>query len=134
MISGSAFERLESHLRRSTVVRIVDAIASAWRVAAARSAVIRQVRGAGDRFRSHPAAERLRATGVFVVTATVGHLVLLRFLPSHIAPALPPAIWMLVATAAAIVAIVPDRLVAGWDASFASRVWRATRSRRTAGL
>jgi len=134
MIRGPEFERLESHLRASRLVRIVDASAIAWRVAAARSAFVRSLRGVNDRLRSPAAADRLRAAAVFVATATIGHLVLLRFVPPHIAPALPKSMWILVAAAATIVALVPERVVAGWESSFASRIWRGTRSRRATGL
>jgi len=134
MTSAPEFERLESHLRGSWLVRLVDASATAWQVAAARSAIVRSLRTVNDRFRSLPAADRLRAVGVFVATATIGHLVLLRFVPPHIAPALPKAWWMLAAVAAAVVAIVPERFIAGWESSFVSRLWRLTRSRRPTGL
>jgi len=71
---------------------------------------------------------------VFVATAAAGHLILLRFVPPHIAPALPKATWMLVAVVALVVAVVPERVIAGWESSFVSRVWRVLLSRRRTGL
>jgi hypothetical protein len=134
MTNGPEFERLESHLRGSWLVRIIDASATVWRVAATRSAVVRALRSAIARFSSVAPAARLRAVAVFVATAAVGHLILLRFVPPHIAPALPKPMWMLVAAAAVVVALVPERLIAGWESSFVSRIWRVQLSRRPSGL
>jgi len=134
MTNGPAFERLESHLRGSWLVRGIDASATAWRVAATRSAIVGSLRNVIARFSSLAAADRLRAVAVFVATATVGHLMLLRFVPPHIAPALPKAFWMLVASAALVVAVFPERLIAGWESSFVSRIYRGPLSRRPTGL
>lgn len=134
MTNGPEFERLESHLRGSWLVRIVDASATAWRLAATRSAIVGSLRSASARFSSLAPADRLRAVAVFVATATVGHLMLLRFVPPHIAPALPKAFWMLVAAATLIVAIASERVIAGWESSFVSRIYRGPRSRRPTGL
>jgi hypothetical protein len=134
MTNGSAFERLESHLRASWLVRGVDASATAWRVAATGSAIAGSLRSVIARFSSLAAADRIRAVAVFVATATVGHLLLLRFVPPHIAPALPKAFWMLVAAAALLVTIFPERLCAGWESSFVSRIYRGSLSRRPSGL
>jgi hypothetical protein len=134
MTNGPEFERLESHLRGSWLVRTIDASATAWRVAATRSAIVRDLRSAITRFGSLTQAERLRAVAVFVATAAVGHLILLRFVPPHIVPALPKALWMLVAAAALLVALVPERLIAAWESSFVSRIWRVQLSRRPTGL
>jgi hypothetical protein len=134
MINGPEFERLESHLRGSWLVRSVDAAATAWRVAAPRSALVRPVRRAAAQFRSLSPADRLQAVAVFVAGATAGHLMLLRFVPPHIAPALPKVMWMLVAAAALVVALVPERMIAGWESSFVARIWRAPLSRRHTGL
>src|SRR4030095_15852440 len=100
MTNGPEFERLESHLRGSWLVRTIDASATAWRVAAKRSAIVRDLRSAIPRFGSLTQAERLRAVAVFVATAAVGHLILLRFVPPHLVPALPRALWVLVGGAA----------------------------------
>jgi hypothetical protein len=134
MTGGPDFERLESHLHGSRLVRTIEASANAWRVAATRSTSARARRTAIAWFSSRPPAERLRAVAVFVATAAAGHLILLRFVPPHIAPALPKATWMLVAAAALVVAVVPERVIAGWECSFVSRVWRVLLSRRPTGL
>ena len=70
-----------------------------------------------DRFAALPAAERLRGVAALVATATIGHLVLLRIVPAHIAPALPKAFWLLIASAAIIVAVFADRFAARWPSS-----------------
>jgi hypothetical protein len=134
MTTGPEFERLESHLHGSRLVRTIEASAIAWRVAATRSTTGRARRTAIAWFSSLPPAERLRAVAVFVATAAVGHLILLRFVPPHIAPALPKATWMLVAAAALVVAVVPEHAIAGWESSFVCRVWRVQLSRRPTGL
>lgn len=134
MTNGPEFERLESHLRGSWLVRGVDAGASVWRAAALRSAFAVSLRRMMDRFGSLAAADRLRAVAVFVATAAIAHLLLLRFVPPHIAPALPKALWVLVALVSSVVASVPERLIAGWESSVVSRLWRVTRSRRGSGL
>ena len=134
MTNGPEFERLESHLRGSWLARTIDVSATAWRVAATRSAFVCALRSAIARFSSLAPADRLRAAAVFVATATVGHLILLRLVPSYIAPALPKAMWMLVAAAAFVVAVVPERLIAGWESSFVCRIWRVQLSRRPTGL
>jgi len=134
MTNGPEFERLESHPHGSWLVRAIDASATAWRVAATRSATVRALDSAMARFSSLTQAERLRAVAVFVATAAVGHLILLRFVPPHIAPALPKAMWMLVAAAALVVALVPERLIAGWESSLVSRIWRVQLSPRPPGL
>jgi hypothetical protein len=126
MTNGSEFERLESHLRGSRLVRGVEASATAWRAAATRSATGRWLGTVNDRFRSRTAADRLRAVAVFVTTASIGHLLLLRFVLPHIAPALPKATWMLVAAASLVVALVPGRITSGWGASLVCRLWRVT--------
>jgi hypothetical protein len=134
MTNGPEFERLESHLRGSWLVRTIDASATAWRVAATRSAIVRALRSAITHFNSLAPAKRLRAVAVFVATAAVGYLILLRFVPLDIAPALPKAMWVLVAAAALVIALVPERLIAGWESSFVSRIWRVQLSRRSSGL
>jgi len=134
MTNGPEFERLESHLRGSWLVRTIDASAIAWRVAATRSTSARARRTAIAWFSSLTPAERLRAVAVFVATAAVGHLILLRFVPPHIAPALPKPTWMLVAAAALLVALVPEPLIAAWESSFVSKMWRVQLSRRSTGL
>ena len=134
MSHGPEFERLESHLRGSWLVRSVDAAATAWRVAAPRSALVRPVRRAAAQFRSLSPADRLQAVAVFVAGATAGHLMLLRFVPPHIAPALPKSFWMLVLAAALVAAFVPQRVIAGLESSFVSRIYRGLHSRRPTGL
>ena len=134
MMNGPEFERLESHLRGSWLGRGVDASATAWRVAVTRSAFVGSLRRVIARFSSQAPADRLRAVAVSVATATVGHLMLLRFVPPHIAPALPKSFWMLVLAAALVAALVPRRVIAGWESSFVSRIYRGLHSRRPTGL
>jgi hypothetical protein len=134
MTNGPEFERLESHLRGSWLVRTIDVSAAAWRVAATRSAIVRALRRAITQFSSLTPAKRLRAVAVFVATAAVGDLILLRLVPLDIAPTLPKAMCVLVAAAALVIAFVPGRLIAGWESSFVSRIWRVQLSRRSSGL
>jgi hypothetical protein len=134
MTNGPEFERLESHLRGSWLVRTIDVSAAAWRVAATRSAIVRALSRAITQFSSLTPAKRLRAVAVFVATAAVGDLILLRLVPLDIAPTLPKAMWVLVAAAALVIAFVPGRLIAGWESSFVSRIWRVQLSRRSSGL
>jgi hypothetical protein len=116
------FARLESHLQSSLLIRAVDAIAGAWQTAANRSAAARWIRNGRDRFRSVALEGRVRAVAAFVATATIGHLLLLRFIAAHIAPALPKAFWSLIALTALIVAIAAKPVAHAWRSSFAARL------------
>jgi hypothetical protein len=122
MTNGPEFERLESHLRGSWLVRTIDASATAWRVAATRSAIVRALRSAITRFSSLAPADRLRAVAAFSATATIVHLLLLSVVPAHIAPALPQAVWVLVALTALVVAIAAKAVTNAWKSSFRSPV------------
>jgi hypothetical protein len=124
MTNVPEFERLESHLRASWLVRIVSTCASAWITAGHRSATARVLRRARDRFLDLPEAERVRAAAVFVATAVVGHLVLVSFLPAHIAPALPKSFWIVVVVTALVAALNATRLIEAWRSSVVSRIWR----------
>jgi hypothetical protein len=115
------FARLESHLQSSVLIRAVDAIAGVWQTAANRSAAAQWIQNGRDRFRSVAVEDRVRAVAVCMATATIGHLLLLRFLPAHIAPALPMDFWILIALTALVVAI------AAKPVAHASRSSRAAR-------
>jgi hypothetical protein len=124
MTNGPEFERLESHLRGSWLVRTIDVSATAWRVAATRAAIARALRSAITQFSSLTPADRLRAVAAFSATATIVHLLLLRVVPAHIAPALPQLFWVLVTATALFIAILADRLTAAWNSSLVHRAWR----------
>ena len=95
MNGGRDFALLEAHLRNSVLVRSVERIAASAAAAFSYAAITRRVYSIRVRFAALPAAERLRGVAALVATATIGHLVGLRIVPAHIAPALPKAFWVL---------------------------------------
>ena len=116
------FARLESHLQSSWMIRAVDAIARAWQTAAKRSAIAQRIRSGRDRFRSVAVEGRVRAVAVWVATAASAHLLLLRFIPAHIAPALPNAFWILVVFTALVVALAAKPVAYAWKSSLGARL------------
>jgi len=70
-----------------------------------------------ERFDSLDPARRVRAAAIVVSVASAGHLVLLRIVPSQLAPALPKALWLLVAATAAVAAVWPHSVIAAWQTS-----------------
>ena len=122
MTPDRAFARLESDLQSSFLIRAVDAIAGAWQTAANRSAAAQWIRSGRDRFRSVAVEGRVRAVAVWAATATIGHLVLLRFIPPHVAPALPKVFWILVAFTALVVAIAAKPVAHASRSSLAARL------------
>ena len=118
------FERLESHLHGSALVRAADAVGRIGLAAARHSATARRLHGLRERVARLPPAAQLRSAAVFVATATLAHLLLLPVVPPHIAPALPKAIWILVGVTAIVTAAVANRLAGSWASSAARAMWR----------
>ena len=125
-MKGAEFERLESNLHGSALVRAADAVGRIGLAAARHSATARRLHGLRERVARLPPAAQLRSAAVFVATATLAHLLLLRVVPPHIAPALPKAIWILVVLTAVVSAAIADRLTVAWVSSMTGRFWRAT--------
>ncbi len=116
------FARLDSHLQSSWLIRGADALATTAAAAASGSTTAQWFRSARDRFHSTAVESRVRAVGVFLTTATIGHLLLLRFVPAHIAPALPKALWVLVAVSALVIAIAAKSVAHAWRPSLVARL------------
>jgi hypothetical protein len=135
MTNGPEFERLESHLRGSWLVRTIDVSAAAWRVAATRSAIVRALRRAITQFSSLTPAERLRAVAVFVTTAAGRRS---DTAPIRAAGYRPhPAEGDVGARRGGGVGhrfLFLNALLPGWESSFVSRIWRVQLSRRSSGL
>ena len=124
MTTDREFDRLDSHLRSSWLVRAPEALARAWSHAANRSATARSLRIIQQRFLSLPGQGRVRAIATVVAAAALGHLLLLPFVPAHIAPALPKTFWVLVAATALGAAFDADRLSRAWQSSRVCRLLR----------
>ena len=124
MTADRKFERLDAHLRESGLVRGADASARGWHAAAEQSAAVQSIRRARERFLFARFEDRVRTVAVFVATATIGHLFLLRLLPAHIAPALPQLFWIVTATAASVIALTANRVPEAWLTSVTGRLSR----------
>ena len=122
MTGDREFERLEQHLRGSWLIQISGTIASAVFASADRSSTASRLRRMRAAWTVIPGGQRVRAVAAFVATAAAGHLLLLRFVPAHIAPALPQALWILVALTALVVAIAATPVTQAWKSSSLARL------------
>jgi hypothetical protein len=121
MSAPAEFERLEQHLRGSSLVRVADRLAASSVAAGTRSAFAGRLHRVRSEWTAVAAARRTRGVAVFAATAATAHLLFLRFVPAQAAPALPWMIWVLVAAAALTVAALAGRVVLAWDSSIARR-------------
>src|SRR5258708_29901379 len=108
-----AFDDVERLIRRSVVGSAAEALVHAVTESIARSRILNGVRaklwaGVGRE-------ARVRIAGVLFLSAATSEAVLLRFVPEVSRPALPPALWLLVAAAATVPAIAPQVVAAAWD-------------------
>jgi hypothetical protein len=124
MTPGLGFDRLERHLHDSWLIRTAGARAEAAAAAVERSATADRLHRFVTTWSVMSAAEKVRAVAVLLAAAASGHLLLLRFVPAHLAPRIPQSFWVLVAAMAVLVASQADRLPAEWEASTVRRVWR----------
>jgi hypothetical protein len=131
MMNERDFVRLEAQLQESWLIRGADRIADACVHAGDRSRSARLIRGVRERFLALPVDQRVRAAAAFVAAAATGHLLILRLVPAHVAPALPRLLWVLVAATALIVAVLADRLTEAWNSSLVCRVWREVTAHAT---
>jgi len=129
MMNDRDFTRLESLLQESRLVRGVDAFATASLHAVNRSTTVEWVRRTWARVVSVPVESQVRAGSVFVATAAIGHLLLLRLVPAHIAPAFPRALWVTMAANALIVAAASAAVTAAWRSSAVRGLWAAVGQR-----
>src|SRR5262245_43840633 len=123
MMNDRDFARLQSLLQESRLIRGVDTIATASLHAVNRSTSAEWMRRTWARVVSGPVESQVRATSVFVATATIGHVLLLRLVPAHIAPALPRALWVTIAASALIVAAASAPVTTAWASSAVRGLW-----------
>jgi len=124
MTGDCEFPRLESQLRESWLMRGANLIGSRCAVSLEQSSSASSLRRMRSTWQSTPANVRVRATAAALAVATLGHLALLRFVPPHIAPAVPRMFWVLVAAAPLIVAALATQVTRAWSTSVAGNVWR----------
>jgi hypothetical protein len=101
-------------VEESLALRLVRAACSALDAANADSRAAARVRRATLDFRLTPLATRVRGIGILVATACLTHVVLLRWMPERLSPAVPVALWIAVAAAATGVAVAAAPLTNAW--------------------
>jgi hypothetical protein len=101
-------------VEESLALRSVRAACSALDAANADSRAAARVRRATLDFRLTPLATRVRGMGILVATACLTHVVLLRWMPERLSPAVPVAWWIAVAAAATGVAVAAGPLTTAW--------------------
>jgi hypothetical protein len=126
MTDDRTFERLESELRESWLIRGANVIAGASAVWVEQSGTVSALHRLRSAWRSTPADARVRAIATGVAGATLGHVALLQFVPPYIAPAVPELFWVLVAATSLTVAALATQVTHAWSTSVVGRVWRAT--------
>ena len=129
MTGDRTFARLESQLCESWLMRGANLVASTCEVSLEQSSTASALRCMRWAWQSAPPNVQLRAVATAGAVATLGHLALLRFVPPHIAPAVPRLFWVLVAATSLIVAALATQVTCAWSTSVVGNVWRATRSR-----
>jgi hypothetical protein len=123
MNAAADFAALEAEIRRSILVRAIDALGEAWRSAWSDSSTAARIDRWRVRFSSLPRAVRVRAFALAAASTTGAYLLILGAVPAQVAPAVPRAVWLLVLASALVVAGAADRLAANWDASVVRRLW-----------
>jgi hypothetical protein len=125
MSADRSFERLESDLRESWLVRGAARTAATCEASLEHSSTTTAVRRVRSAWESTPANVRLRSVAVGMAVATLGHLALLRFVPPHVAPAVPRLFWVLVAATSLLVAALATPVAHAWSTSVVGGMWRA---------
>jgi hypothetical protein len=119
------FAGIEAHVRRSVIVKTIEATGRAWRMAREHSATAARLEHMCARFRSLPSPSRVRVVAVGVASAAGGYLLLLNFVPAQVAPELPRGAWLLVFAWAVLIAVGSERFTASWRSSSLRRLWSA---------
>ncbi len=138
MSADRSFERLESELRESWLLRGANLAATTCETSLEHSSTTMGFRRMRSVWESTPANVRLRSVATGITVATLGHLALLRFVPPHIAPEVPRLFWLLVAATSLSVAALATSITHAWATSVVGSVWRgatdwlAPESRRSA--
>lgn len=124
-MTDRSFERLESHLSESWLIRVANVIATTGAASLEQSSTAHAFRRVRSSWQLTPASARVRAIGSGVAVATLGHLGLLRFVPPHVAPAVPRLFWVLVAVTSLLVATMATHVTHAWSTSAVGNLWRA---------
>ena len=101
-------------VEESLALRGVKAASLALEAANTNSRAAGRVRRASLDFRLTPLATRVRGIGILMATACLTHVVLLRWMPQRLAPAVPVAWWIAAAAAAIAVAAAAGPLTNAW--------------------
>src|SRR5206468_69323 len=98
------FDDVEALVRASRLFRASETLTTAIVRAIDRSAAASGYRAVAQRVATRTRADRIRACAIAIAVAASGHVALLIAVPPVVAPALPKALWILVAAAAAVAA------------------------------
>lgn len=124
---GQDFGDVLRLLRRSAIYRLALSAGRTTAKAAARSRIVSLARESASVVAALAGDQRIRLLALFTLTAAAAEFGFSSMIPARSAPAIAPAIWLLVATGAAIPLLAPGRVAAAWDG------WtRARRARRSA--
>src|ERR671922_2611151 len=127
-MDSKAFDRAASIVEHSTLAQASGRALRALRSAADRSFAARVWRKANAAIAGVPAAERVRLTGVVILTATLTNALLLPLVPSMAQPHAPWLRIQLLALGLALV-VLATPIVRGWNASHARRAMARLRDR-----
>jgi hypothetical protein len=107
------FDDVERLIRRSVVGSVMETLVHVVTKSVERSRILHGVRA--TLWAAVGRDARVRIAAVVVLSAAASEAVLLRFVPEASAPAIPSALWLLIAAAAAVPASAPRVVVAAWD-------------------
>jgi hypothetical protein len=98
----------------SVAMQSVQAVCADVEIAVAGSRAAAGLRRVTSAFRAAPLAMRVRSVAIVVATACFTHVVLVRWMPRRLAPAVPAAWWIAAAVTAAVVAAAAGPLTNAW--------------------
>jgi hypothetical protein len=98
----------------SVALQSAQAVCAAVETAAAGSRAAASLRRVTSAFRAAPLPIRVRHAAILVATACFTHVLLMRWMPQRLAPAVPAAWWIAAAVAAAAVASAAGPLTNAW--------------------
>jgi hypothetical protein len=101
-------------VEESLALRTVRAACSTLEEAAAHSRAAAGLHRTASIFRLAPFPIRVRNVAILVATACLTHVVLLRWMPLRLSPAVPVALWIAVGAAATSCAFAAGPLTTAW--------------------